>query len=251
MQIQTLSPHEYPILAQTLGDSPATVIPLHQLREGFAQATLVGSATDLEAVVIQANDEPTGFGRNAEALWAILQTLSNWFCVEAETSLGHELAALATNEGRACRLYTGIYYNTLTGPPHPQPQPHLETRLLTLDDMPIWQRAPGELQASGFKTPQELLARGCAAGSFANGELVALAQTYALSDRYADIGVHTAEAYRGRGLAACAAQLVMQQVQADGRISLWSTGEDNYASQRVAEKLGLRETLRRVYVIFE
>jgi RimJ/RimL family protein N-acetyltransferase len=250
MQIQALPPHEYPILAQTLGDSPATVIPLHQLREGFAQATLIGPATDPEAVVIQANDEPTGFGRNAEALWAILQTLTGWFCVEVENSLGQQLAALVTSEGRACRLYTGIYY-TLTGPPRPQPQPNLETRLLTPDDMPIWQRAPGELHASGFQTPQELLARGCAAGSFAGGELVALAQTYALSDRYADIGVHTAEAYRGRGLASYAAQLVMSQVLAQGRIPLWSTGEDNYASLRVAEKLGLQETLRRVYVIFE
>lgn len=250
MNIRRLSSQEVPTLARTLGDSPATVIPQHQLRVGQATATLAGSPEQPAALVIQANDEPTAFGYDVHALWAILQTLNGWFCVEVEAKWGEQLAEYLAQSGITTRLY-GDHYYLLHGTLQHQPQPTLETRLLAPADIPIWQASAPELNVIGFSSHAELLAHGVAAGSFHQGQLVALAHTSALSPRYADVGVYTAEAYRGQGLAAYAAELVMQQVVAQGRIPLWSTGADNRASRRVAQKLGLEEVLRRVYVILE
>ena len=65
------------------------------------------------------------------------------------------------------------------------------------------------------------------------------------------VGVRTddREGWRGRGFATAAACLVSQAVQAVGLTPVWSTGEDNYASQRIAEKLGFTQIVRRTYVI--
>lgn len=250
--ISRLAPADYPALAQALGDSPATVIPLHQLHTGTGTATCAGPVHDPDAVVIQANDEPTAFGRDAVALRAILHTLEDWFCVETAPDLGHALAALFAQEGIACRLYGDLYFTLPDSPrarlPRP-PAPPLETRLLTDADIPAWQAAGPEFNELGFATHAELLEQGCAAGSFADEALVAVAHTSALSPRYADVGVYTAPEHRGRGLATCAAWVVMHHMLDIGRAPLWSTGEDNRASQRVAARLGLRQCLRRVYVI--
>ncbi|MEX1018728.1 MAG: GNAT family N-acetyltransferase [Litorilinea sp.] len=252
--IRRLAPAEYPRLEQALGDTPATVIPLHQLRIGAATATCVGPVNAPDAVVIQANAEPTAFATDAAAgaaaVAAILSTLHDWYCVECAADLGTALAAHYAQTQVACRLYADLYY-TLAGPLRALPPPPLETRLLTLADIPAWRAAPPEFQELGFAAPVHVLARGHAAGSFAHGKLVALAHTSALSARYADVGVYTAPDYRGRGLAAAVAHLVMQRVLAQGRTPLWSTGEDNLASQRVAHKLGLETALQRVYVILD
>ena len=73
----------------------------------------------------------------------------------------------------------------------------------------------------------------------------------ALTLLHADIGVATLEGWCGRNFASAAAALVAQQVQATGRTPVWSTGEDNLASQRVAQKLGFAEVGRRTYAIVE
>ena len=40
-----------------------------------------------------------------------------------------------------------------------------------------------------------------------------------------------------------------RRLQAEGQTPVWSTGEDNWASQRVAEKVGFAEVSRRMYLI--
>ena len=87
------------------------------------------------------------------------------------------------------------------------------------------------------------------AGAIVEGRLVAIAHTSAITQKHADIGVYTVEAHRRQGLSTACAGLVAAAVQETGRTPTWSTGEDNWASLRVAEKLGLREVGRRVYVI--
>lgn len=47
------------------------------------------------------------------------------------------------------------------------------------------------------------------------------------------------------------AAIVCRWVQDSGRVPVWSCGEDNLASLRVAQKLGFREVSRRVYLIPE
>ena len=70
-----------------------------------------------------------------------------------------------------------------------------------------------------------------------------------MTERHADIGVFTSEEWRGRGLVTAAASMVAKQLQATGLTPTWSTGEDNFASLRVAGKLGFAEVGRRTYVI--
>jgi predicted GNAT family acetyltransferase len=61
--------------------------------------------------------------------------------------------------------------------------------------------------------------------------------------------VATLPAYRRRGFATAAAALVATAIQAGGRIPVWSCGETNQASLRVATNLGFEPVLRRVYII--
>jgi predicted GNAT family acetyltransferase len=108
--------------------------------------------------------------------------------------------------------------------------------------------APPELRGSN---PEHLLNKTAAAGAIINNQLVAIARNYALTEGYGDIGVFTLSEWRGRGLAAAAAAQVARWLQANGRIPVWSCGEHNLASLRVAEKLGFVENGRRVYIILQ
>ena len=82
-----------------------------------------------------------------------------------------------------------------------------------------------------------------------NDNIVAIAHTYAETNLHADIGVSTLETWREKGFSTAAASLVAQEIQARGKVPAWSCGEDNYASLRVAEKLGFTEVGRRTYII--
>ncbi len=93
-----------------------------------------------------------------------------------------------------------------------------------------------------------MLTQGIVAGAVVEGRLVGIAHTSAITDRHADIGVSTLEPFRGRGFATAAASMVARRVQDTGRIQVWSAGEGNAASLRVAAKVGFAEVSRRVYI---
>lgn len=90
-----------------------------------------------------------------------------------------------------------------------------------------------------------------AAGAVVDGRLVALAYTSAMTPHHADIAVVTDPDFRGRGLATASAALVIEEVHRRGAIPVWSTGEGNHASRRVAARLGLRPIGHRTYVIVD
>jgi predicted GNAT family acetyltransferase len=94
-----------------------------------------------------------------------------------------------------------------------------------------------------------MLTDGIAAGAVVDGNIVAIAHTYAQTNLHADIGVSTVEQWREKGFATAAASLVAQEIQDRGKVPVWSCGEDNTASLRVAQKLGFTEVGRRTYVI--
>ena len=73
--------------------------------------------------------------------------------------------------------------------------------------------------------------------------------TTAQTERHADVGVVTMEEWRGQGMATACAALVAEGIHQSGRVPVWSTGEDNLASLRVASKLGFGEVGRRVYLV--
>ena len=117
-----------------------------------------------------------------------------------------------------------------------------------MHDVPLLAAYRGRAEGTGFATFDDLLTDGFAAGAVVEGRLVGLAHTNALTARYADIGIATDRARRRRGYASAAASIVARRIQERGLVPVWSTGEDNEASLRIAARLGFEEVSRRVYL---
>lgn len=238
---------QFDAAADALGDSPFTVIPTHLLRQRWCRAYIVGDLLRFDALLIHHKNnpsEPVVFGSNAQAIGQLLRELTGWWCIEAATDVAPVLAEIM-QRGMAVpmRLYADVHH-TLT-----QPAPdiqHSNVRLLTTEDITF-------VSSSQSDRPREeiewIVRNGVMAGAIVDERLIAIAQTYALSANYCDVGVWTHEAFRKQGYATACASLVAREVQHRGLTPVWSTGEDNYASLRVAAKLGFREMGRMTYVI--
>ena len=239
-------------LARALGDHPDTVIAVHLLERALCRAYVAGTVDHFDAALVQAlhdPEEPYAFGSDAEAIWTLLTGVTGWTCVSAPESVAHTIGAImARSTGQSVRLYRDLYF-TMTTPVHRRHDDHI--RYLTLTDLDLLERAPVELRVTGFGSLRSLLVDGFAAGAVVDGELVAMASTSARTSGHADIAVATIREFRGRGLATAAASLVVDAVQRTAAVPVWSTGEDNLASQRVADKLGFAPAGRRTYVIPE
>ena len=246
-----LAHHRYGALADALGDTPYTAIDLHHLRRGTCRVYLAGVLPDFGAAIIQIDDLPQevdGYGHDPAALVALLAQVPGWDCVLVDAAVAEPLSALLeVRTGCRVRHYGDIAYHL----PHGAliPHEHPDVRLLDASDLPLFAPAPGELQGGGFGRPEALLDEGYAAGAIVEGQLVALVHTSAITSGHGDIGAYCLPAYRGRGYVTAAASLVAERLRDDGRIPIWSTGENNWASQRVAVKLGFEVVGQRVYLI--
>lgn len=250
--INPLSKNDGRRLAQHLPDGPQTVISRAHLLWGTARAYAVGlNEAGFETAVIEdpgCPGEPMLFGHNARQIAELMPQIPNWFCVNVTPDLADELEPLlAAQTGSALRRVEDVYH-ILTQPPPAELLSHANVRLLNPDDLPLLQTAPPELRGHD---PEQLLRQTAVAGAIIQGKLVAIAQNYALTERFGDIGVFTLPAWRGRGLAAAAAAWVADWLLGNGRTPVWSCGESNQASLRVAEKVGFVENGRRVYLILE
>ena len=156
------------------------------------------------------------------------------------------MAALIERETGVQVRYYGDLYHTVVGPVSRFDV--AEVRLLKLEDTSLLSAHWGGYGAVGFATVEDLLTDGAAAGVVVEGKLVALAHTNAMTARYGDIGVATDEAWRGRGFASASTCLVARRIQERGRTPVWSAGEGNAASLRVAAKLGFVEVSRRLFL---
>ena len=245
--LRPLRSDELQELADAIGETPETVIPIHLLRRGTCRAYSDGELSRLDAVVVQSDslrEEPFGLGSDPQGLWDLLRRIGDWKVVDVSPAVAPRLGALI-RDGTGQRVcYYGDVYHTLTRPAPVLRDPAF--RELTLDDV-------GLLEATGvdgasFGGLSVLLTEGVVAAALISGVIVATAQTGALTERYADIGVATDAEWRGRGFATALASIVARRVQEAGRIPVWSCGEDNMASLRVAEKLGFEEVSRLTYV---
>lgn len=239
-------------MSQALGDTPETVIAQQWLREPETEALCVGDPADLEAIILESPSvpgEPTVFGTSAEAAASLIPHLQPWFALNVPLAIADDLMGpVAEAAGvSSVRLLDDVYH-TLTRPVTSPPMGM--ARLLGPEDEAII-RGANELLGDGAGRLLATLDRGVAAGAVQDGNLVAVAYTFALSENHADLGVVTRDDSRGRGLATAAAAIVCREVQAGGRIPVWSTGGTNLASLRVARKLGFEEVFRRVYLIPE
>lgn len=71
------------------------------------------------------------------------------------------------------------------------------------------------------------------------GNAVSVCFCSRITDRAAEAGIETLEAFRGKGHATAAVAGWAAAVQRTGRIALYSTSWENHASQGVAKKLGM------------
>ena len=162
---------------------------------------------------------------------------------EYAAGLGETIQAKTGTEVR----YYGDVYHTLS-----RPVVRFEdeaVRQMTLDDLELLESSPKELRSSAFANARDLLSEGFVACAIVSGSIVATALTSARTDLYGEVGVFTKEEWRRRGFSTAAASIVAQRIQEAGQTAVWSAGEDNAASLRVAEKLGFNEVSRRTYVI--
>jgi GNAT superfamily N-acetyltransferase len=239
-------------LADALGDTPETLISVHLLRRGLCRAYVTGDPAQFEGAIVQAtafSTEPTGFGSDATVLWALLQAVEGWDCINVSAACARPLGNLLSQEtGTAVRYLDDVYHTLTEAVATFENDP---VRLLTEADLDLLALAAPELRASCWDSVEGLLAEGVVACAIVGGRIVATALTAARTEQHAEIGVYTKEAYRRRGFATAAASLVVRQVQEAGQIPVWSAGGHNVASLRVAQKLGFVEGSRRVYVIPE
>jgi RimJ/RimL family protein N-acetyltransferase len=238
-------------LADALGDSPWTVISVHLLRRGLCHAYLEGQPFSFAAAVLQWTilpDEPAAFGVDPEAMWRLLQRVRGWRVVNVDEAQAQALGAILERElDRPVRYYGDIHHVLAR---EPKGYTHPLVRRLTVEDAALIETAPPFLQQGrGFGGADGLLWEGIVAGAVDAGRLVAIAHTSAVTEGYADVGVATLEQYRRQGISAAAASLVCRAIRETGRTPVWSTGEDNWASLRVAQKLSFTPIGRRVYLI--
>ena len=248
--IAQLDSADFAELADTLGDTPETVVAVHLLRKKLCKAFVAGNPSSFSAAIVQGHfdsEEPRGFGTEARALWELLQLVEGWDCIGVNRQCAKPLGDLIEKSNGVKVRYYGDVYHSLTRPVRQFTHDHV--RGLTLQDRNLIASAPIEIQGSGYENTETMLSEGIVAGAIDADQLVSIAHTSGVTDLHGEIGVGTLEPWRKRGLCSAAASIVSNRLQEQGRIPVWSTGEDNFASLRVAAKLGFREVSRRTYVI--
>lgn len=239
-------------VAEALGDTPETVIAQQWLRESTTEVLCVGLPAEMEGIILQSPSvpgEPAVFGKSGEAVATLVPHLEGWYALNVPTEMADDLIAAVAEAAHveSVRLLDDIYF-TLELPVNAELAG--DALLLGADDADLIQGA-GELLGNGSDRLLQTLSWGHVCGIVRDGQLVSVAYTFALSPRFADIGVVTREDWREQGLATEASARLCAAIQADGRVPVWSTGSTNMASQRVAQRLGFREVSRRVYLVPE
>jgi hypothetical protein len=236
-----LSLEKFTQLADALGDAPETVIPAHLLRRRMCRAFIAGDPTDFDGAVIQAHrlpTEPIAFGSDPLVLWDLLESVPGWEDVLVDGECAPTLAEIIERQlGGLVRMLDDVY--------HVMNQPvavfrDATVRRLGRADTKLLETAPSELRDVCWEKTRDLLKEGVVACAIVSGEIVATALTSARSAQHAEIGVYTDQSFRRRGLATAAASIVVRRVQNAGLTPVWSTGEHNAASLRVAQKLGFQ-----------
>ena len=100
---------------------------------------------------------------------------------------------------------------------------------------------PDDLKPGIRGDVESVLREGYVAGAVVDDRLVSVAHTNAITKRYADIGVFTHQDYSNRGYSTTSAAIVADAIRETGRTPVWSCGEDNLVSLRVAAKVGFDE----------
>jgi hypothetical protein len=236
------------LLATVLGDTPESTVPSHMLRRGLCTAFFASRASKF-AAVIQSKMFPEDVfaaGDSPELIWELLAEIEGWRRVSVRPPVAIGLEAIARQETGVSSAYDDIVYHTLkkSAPQFRDPM----VRQLSIGDLPLLEAAAPKVQGHGFGDVLSLIDEGVIASAIVDGEIVASAYTEAVTDRHANLQVSTLEPWRGRAFATAAASIVAERIQDSGKIPVWSAKHDNYASLRVAHKLGFEEASRRTLI---
>jgi hypothetical protein len=235
-------------ICQTLGDSPFTIIPSYMIRQPSVNIILNGTPTDIKGLVIQSHElmeEPTAFGTSVQMIMDCLQQINGWTCVNVALELADELAEILQKTIQCpIRQYDDVYYVL----DHLIDLQELSVdkvtfRFLTVSDDVLLENAPSNLLSADLGD--------YVVGAIVDNRMVAISHASAISEQYADVGVHTDEAWRKMGISTHLSRMVMHRLQSKDYTPVWSTGESNHASQRVADKLGMKFYGNRKYLILE
>ncbi len=242
--VRTASAPDMPILAAWIGESPETVISHHLLTSRTCDAWYVGDIRQPRALIIQAHGfpaEPIIHGHEPGDVARIIPYVPDWETFSTPLHMVSDLERVVTaaRHTTSLRTITDVYH-VLDTPIVDMPS-HEHVRLLTDDDAMLTMMIDELQQTSAYKP--------IVAAAVLEGEIVSLAHTFAWSPLYVDLGVTTHEQFRNQGMATAAAALVAAEVQKRGRVPVWSTGVENLPSMRIAQRLGFRETSRRIYLI--
>jgi GNAT superfamily N-acetyltransferase len=232
------------------------VISVHLLRQGTCRAYVAGDPSRFDGAIVQGllrpgepDPEPAGFGSDPQVLWGLLQAVQGWDCVLVDSEVAPVLGETIQRKMAFPVRYLDDVCFTLTQPVRRFRDPVV--RLLTLDDLALLEAAPHELRASCWDSTHSLLSQGIIACAIVSGRIVATALVAARTARHAEVGVYTHPDYRLRGYATAAASLVTRRAQEAGQIPVWSAGDHNLPSLRIARKLGFVEVSRKMYVILD
>jgi hypothetical protein len=232
------------LLAEALGDTPETTIAVHLLRRGLCSAYIGDEPA--EAAIVQnqtLQGDVYAFGVSPDAIRELLDVATGWRRVNAPKPVSRLLGAAVEQQTGLNMKYETVVYHTLNSPV----VGYRDTAVhrLTPQDSHLLTAAPPQLQVGAFGDMNTLLGEGVMACAIVDGDVVTIAYTAAITERHAEISVMTLEPWRGRAFATSAASLVAEEVQRVGLVPVWTTTDDDFASIRIAEKLGFAETSRR------
>ncbi len=249
--MEKLTPEECLTLADVIGDTPITLNVLDCLKQGMCCAYVFGNLPHITAslVIDTVYDDAFCFATGVHALWHLLEFQTDLERLIINVDPGH-----AETLGQRISAKTGIPVNYHVEIHQALLEPirsyaNEVVRLLTLADVERLAKATAEVQEYPFQIPQEILADSLAAAAIVNDNIVSIARTYAHTDLHGGISVFTLEKWQGKGYATSAASLVAQQIQAMGKVPVWSCGEENIASLRTAQKLGFVEISKRIDIV--
>jgi GNAT superfamily N-acetyltransferase len=119
---------------------------------------------------------------------------------------------------------------------------HIDAQLLAEPGLHI----PEHIQswmAANWGSPAAFLANGLGACTLHGDQIVAWSLADCIAGDHCEIGIHTAPAYRRRGLASLTAAAMVEQCLAHGIVAVgWHCGEENTGSWKTAEKVGFVQT---------
>ena len=85
-------------------------------------------------------------------------------------------------------------------------------------------------------------------GVTGKNEIQSFAMTFAVSDKYMELGVWTKKEYRRNGLSYSCSNRLIDKIISEGKIPVWGADRSNIASLRLAEKLGFEKIYEYFWV---